>query len=518
MFLLMMTIAASTQVLTNKGAKIFITGEANLVLESDFVNLENGNVFNAGTLSITGNWTNDAGEGHLLQGSTGKVVFNGSTPQYISGLTQTWFHRLDILSHVALLTTTSFDGELNMNGYYLILDDSDLIAEGGAEINGAGSDSYILIGGAGRLIREVDSASVLFPVGTFTAYTPCRLSNKGIKDSYGVRVLADVRTNGTTGSTIPEIDHCVILTWDINEQSAGGSDLTLKVFWNQINEGSLFDRTHAGIGVFSSGSWSPQGASGAGGSGPWWLTRTGITQPYAFAVGDDLSPMAVLLMAVDLKTFLEGPYNGAGMNTDLNNASLLPLSQPYGSLPWNYDGDESVEVIPNPDVVDWVLVELRDASVADSAFPETVIARQAGFVLNDGSVVAVDGVSPMQFDVDIQYHLFAVVYHRNHLAIMSSAAVSDSAGVRFYDFTDGAAKVYGGIAGHKFLGNGVWGMAGGDVVPDDTIGFSDLALWKTLAGRMQYLNSDANLDGETDNKDKNELIIENKTRTSQVPR
>ena len=46
-----------------------------------------------------------------------------------------------------------------------------------------------------------------------------------------------------------------------------------------------------------------------------------------------------------------------------------------------------VASIPNYDIVDWMLVELRDANNAPSATPATIIAQQAAFVLKDGSVV-----------------------------------------------------------------------------------------------------------------------------------
>jgi hypothetical protein len=36
---------------------------------------------------------------------------------------------------------------------------------------------------------------------------------------------------------------------------------------------------------------------------------------------------------LDLKVFLEGPYNGTTMNTLLNAHNLIPLSQPFNTDP-----------------------------------------------------------------------------------------------------------------------------------------------------------------------------------------
>ncbi len=74
------------------------------------------------------------------------------------------------------------------------------------------------------------------------------------------------------------------------------------------------------------------------------------------------------------------------MNTHLTSLTNFPLNQPYSVAPWNYPGTESVITIP-ADVVDWVIVELRDAPDAVSADPASYVAKQAAFVLDNGSVV-----------------------------------------------------------------------------------------------------------------------------------
>jgi len=48
---------------------------------------------------------------------------------------------------------------------------------------------------------------------------------------------------------------------------------------------------------------------------------------------------------VDLKVFPEGHFNGTEMNTNLIGLSGFPLSQPYNSAPWNYNGTEATTSI-----------------------------------------------------------------------------------------------------------------------------------------------------------------------------
>ena len=220
------------------------------------------------------------------------------------------------------------------------------------------------------------------------------------------------------------------------------------------------------------------------------------------------------LIRLGIKVYLEGPFNGNDMNTDLVD---LPLSQPYNIAPWNYPGTESVTSIP-PDVVDWILIELRDTTIASLATGETMIAQQAAFLLNDGSVVGLDGSSSNSVAVPaISNNLFVVIWHRNHLAIMSANPLTESGGVYTYDFSTPAGQAYGTNA-QKDLGNGIYGMTGGDANADGIIDSDDgTEVWYFEAGETGYLGSDVNMDGQAHNKDKNDVWIINFNSESKVP-
>lgn len=260
----------------------------------------------------------------------------------------------------------------------------------------------------------------------------------------------------------------------------------------------------------------------AGGSISWTLGET-VTETFTGAsivlTQGFQQPFGIQITGIDLDllVFLEGPYNGLEMETGLNSTGLIPLSQPYNQPPWNYPGTESVITIPNMDVIDWVLVELRDAPSAAAALPANSIAMQAAFLLRDGSVVATDGVSTLQFNNSFSQQLFVIVWHRNHLGVMTASGVTASGGVFEFDFSLAATQVHGGSGGHKDLGGGVWGMAAGDVNQDKIIDISDKALWTAFAGQAGYFSTDLSLDGQVNNPDKNEAWKMNLNMTSQVP-
>jgi hypothetical protein len=240
-----------------------------------------------------------------------------------------------------------------------------------------------------------------------------------------------------------------------------------------------------------------------------YILTQGFQQP--------LTGIVITGIDLDLLLFLEGPYTGFEIATGLNSAGLIPLTQPYNQSPWNYAGGETVGTIPNSDVVDWILVELRDAPNANAATTATRIDMQAAFLLRDGSVVGLDGASVLQFENSFSQQLYVVVWHRNHLGIMTANGIIQSGEVYAYDFSVSASQVHGGSDGHKDLGGGVWGMVAGDANQDKLIDLSDKAQWAAFAGEAGYFSADLNLDGQVNNPDKNEAWQDNLNMSSQIP-
>ncbi len=116
------------------------------------------------------------------------------------------------------------------------------------------------------------------------------------------------------------------------------------------------------------------------------------------------------------KVFLQGPYNtGTGlMNINLNASGLVPYYEPYGTGKGEF---LNLYLTPpfNDQIVDWVIVELRDA-----VNPGTIRSTRAALLQRDGDVVDTDGFSAVLFgDVPVDSY-YVVVRHRNHLGVMSN--------------------------------------------------------------------------------------------------
>ena len=226
-----------------------------------------------------------------------------------------------------------------------------------------------------------------------------------------------------------------------------------------------------------------------------------------------MAKLAAMGIRLGLDAFIEGLFNGADMSTGLNPENI-PLSQPYNIAPWNYAGTESVVSIPNADVVDWVLVELRDTTNASLATVETIIDQQAAFLLNDGAVVSLDGSSILSFRYSINHSLFVVIRHRNHLGIMSANPVTEYSGIYTYDFTTSVSQAYNST--QKMI-NGKAIMIGGDANADGDIDTDDKTIWLNQAADQGYIQGDFNMDKQVANPDKNEKWVPNVGQTSQIP-
>ena len=216
---------------------------------------------------------------------------------------------------------------------------------------------------------------------------------------------------------------------------------------------------------------------------------------------------------LNIKTYLEGPYNGSKMNTAL--LANIPLQQPFNVGPWNYTGTESVETLPTANIVDWVLVELRDSPDAVSANESTRIEQKAGFLLDNGSIVDLDGTSYLTFNSSVTNQLFVVIHHKSHLAILSANPLTENNGVYAYDFSTAANKAYGNS--QNDLDSSVFGMIAGDFNSDGVIDTNDLTKWSIKAGLKGYYQADVDLNSNVDNLDKNMFWFNNQGLSSSLP-
>ena len=244
-------------------------------------------------------------------------------------------------------------------------------------------------------------------------------------------------------------------------------------------------------------------------------------------------------VSVAPRVLLEGPYAGAGQMTDaLRSASYVPTTQPYTGLGYAYvngGGSETttagvLAVTGSNAVVDWVIVELRNA-----AAPATIVTSRAALLQRDGDIVGTDGTSALIMNAPPGSY-YVAVRHRNHLGIMTAAAVSLSAAPLSIDFTSAATSTHGTEARKDISGTQVMWMGNtnfnaqlsyvGDPNDRDPIlaRIGGTVPSNTVSG---YFIEDANMDGTVryvgDPNDRDPILVNvggtvpTNTRAQQLP-
>lgn len=145
------------------------------------------------------------------------------------------------------------------------------------------------------------------------------------------------------------------------------------------------------------------------------------------------------------RVLLQGAYNPVTnqMTNTLNLSGILAANagtNPYTAAPFNYTGSDTVPpsiFVAHPQIVDWILVELRSAGN-----PQLGIAKQVALLAQNGSILGLDGQTTMiSFNGVDTGSYYVVVRHRNHLGIRTTMPLH-FAGSGTYDFTSGAEQCF----------------------------------------------------------------------------
>nr|MBP7450553.1 hypothetical protein [Flavobacteriales bacterium] len=149
------------------------------------------------------------------------------------------------------------------------------------------------------------------------------------------------------------------------------------------------------------------------------------------------------------KAMLEGPYDPVTglMNDDLRVAGLLPLTEPYTALGYDFDDqpmaggdviDPSVLTVSGPDaIVDWVILELRESSVGTE--PRAI---RCALIQRDGDIVDLDGISPVRMPQTFTNYRLGIA-HRNHMGVVGDLPNGSYFEVTAVDFTHPGLVLFG---------------------------------------------------------------------------
>ena len=176
----------------------------------------------------------------------------------------------------------------------------------------------------GSAYDNMQSGYVRFPVGR-TNFNQARLNNAGTSDKFSVR-LFDVVTDDSE-ETSPMTDLPVVeRTWIIEEQTIGGSDVDMQLYWNgtvqsRIEELNGFDYNSAYIAHYDANSPTWENKGGSAPNGPGYAQQNGITSFSPFAISSRWGLGYVSPLPVELLDFTATCLEDNAVKIDWSTAS-----------------------------------------------------------------------------------------------------------------------------------------------------------------------------------------------------
>ena len=307
-----------------------------------------------GKLSVAGNWVNNG----TFTCGTGEVIFIEQGYHTIGGTVSVnafYDFRMNkpadggtksvayLLKQATIAGTLTLDlGLFDINVFSIDMDDRPVV--------GGSNASYVRTSSTGFLKRYVGSAYdnmqsgyVRFPVGR-TNFNQARLNNAGTSDKFSVRLFDIVSDDAQETSPMTDLP-VVERTWIIEEQTIGGSDVDMQLYWNgtvssRIEELNGFDYTSAYIAHYdvNSPTWESKGGSAP--NGPGYAQQNGITSFSPFAISSRwglgyISPLPVELLDFTAQCFEDKTVKIDWSTASENNSSYFEVRKSIDGYTWN---------------------------------------------------------------------------------------------------------------------------------------------------------------------------------------
>ncbi len=217
---------------------IHIPAGTNLYISGD-LNNGGGNIYNAGSTYVTGNFTNNG----FINSAPGSYVLLEGAFQYIGGINITQFSNLviDGTNNKRCLIDEYISENLQFSNNHIIIGNNNLVLLPNATVSGYEGNKFVVTDSTGSLIKKSSplNTDFVFPVGdTLNSFKPVVLNYSGTIDTFAVRVEHGVVP--TTGAD----DKCVQYTYIVEENNTGGSNASLALGWYTHDEGLSFNRDY----------------------------------------------------------------------------------------------------------------------------------------------------------------------------------------------------------------------------------------------------------------------------------
>ena len=201
---------ARGQIVTIDNLAVTATSGLTMTISGDFKNQNNGTIDNAGTITVSGNWTNNASN-NVFSTNSGTVKMIGTSVQTIGGTNSTFFYNLDLNNSNATTTRYTLARDQTIKNTLTLsaglVDLSNNTMTIGTSASSVGTLSYTagwLYGGT--LKRWLGTSTItdgsvvgMFPMGSSTGYRPFYVSAPSVGPTTGGSI--SVVHNNIAGNT-----------------------------------------------------------------------------------------------------------------------------------------------------------------------------------------------------------------------------------------------------------------------------------------------------------------------------
>ncbi|MFN5635622.1 MAG: GEVED domain-containing protein, partial [Flavobacteriia bacterium] len=286
-----------------------------------------------GDIYVGGNWTRTTGN---FYANNRAVFFNGATgAQTITksgGETFPFMIVNKASGNVVLANNVTVSGGLTLTNGLVEVGTNNMVM-GGASLTGGSSASYVKTESTGVLSRNVGGTATTFPVGNGT-YNPAMVTNTGIADIFTIRVIDNVTANGTgVGATTTEA--VVNRTWMIDEATAGGTNATLRLFWNGAGEEiNAFSAATAFMAHYVAAASLWDNIGGTVGAGYVETSNNTSFSPFTISSSTTFAPLPVELISLGAQCANEDVIVSWSTASEHNSLNFI-VERSENGLNWN---------------------------------------------------------------------------------------------------------------------------------------------------------------------------------------
>lgn len=437
---LAMSLSSRSQLYINK-ATFFIDQGAVVTVEGDVTS--DTSILGSGKLHLNGNALQNVNMNNVNDAPT-----NGWTIPFLE---------INNAANVSLNTKAFIQDSISFVAGKISIGNNDITLSQNCKAKGMASGMFIETNGSGVCKRTVasDFSGLVMPVGLGTNYRPVKFTAAG--NTYTNAFVSTKINTGASPNKHVRAETYLNIYWPVTKSGISGGTLNaVGTYIDPVPLPSEVTGTEADLAgtYFDGTNWTNGGGAQDAALN---TVAANITGNSGHLYGQNLFLLA------NMKVFLQGCYNsGTGLMDDklrhdpkpivsggdgpyapgtLPAHNLLPPSDPYRAAPYNTTLFAHVNNNSNPEsvansvlqdqatasknVVDWIFLELRNTNASPG---NTVLETRSALLLRDGSIVDVDGVSPVYFNAKSSIlGLNAVpgnytlgIRHRNHLGIYTS--------------------------------------------------------------------------------------------------